>query len=68
LAQGLAESGDGLAKGNGQGMKYASLDSFLAEAGSVLAKGPLALVFAEDLVEVDTSLRHHLTQAFRMWP
>ena len=64
MAQGLTESGDGLAKGNGLGMKYASLDSFLAQAGSALAKGPLAVVFAEDLVEVDTTLRHHLTAGF----
>ncbi|MDZ4311786.1 MAG: hypothetical protein U1A24_14670 [Cypionkella sp.] len=45
-------------------MKYASLDQFLSEAKTVLAKGPLALVFAEDAVEVDTTIRHHLEAGF----
>jgi hypothetical protein len=39
-------------------MRYASLDDFLTTAGKSLAKGPLALVLAEDQVEVDTTLRH----------
>lgn len=45
-------------------MKYASLDQFLSEAKTALAKGPLALVFAEDAVEVDTTIRHHLEAGF----
>jgi hypothetical protein len=45
-------------------MKYASLNKFLSEAGPALAKGPLALVFAEDATEVDTTLRHHLAAGF----
>ena len=45
-------------------MKYTSLDQFLAEAKTVLAKGPVALVFAEDAVEVDTTIRHHLEAGF----
>lgn len=45
-------------------MKYASLDQFLAEAKPVLAKGPLALVFAEDAVEVESTIRHHLEAGF----
>ena len=45
-------------------MKYASLDQFLAEAKTALAKGPLALVFAEDAVEVETTIRHHLEAGF----
>ena len=45
-------------------MKYTSLDQFLAEAKGTFAKGPLALVFAEDAVEVDTTIRHHLEAGF----
>jgi hypothetical protein len=45
-------------------MKYRSLDQFLAEGKTALAKGPLALIFAEDAVEVDTTIRHHLEAGF----
>jgi hypothetical protein len=45
-------------------MKYASLDQFLSNGKAALAKGPLALVFAEDPVEVDTTLRHHIAAGF----
>ncbi|MES2433071.1 MAG: hypothetical protein V4586_04510 [Pseudomonadota bacterium] len=45
-------------------MKYTSLNQFLAEAKTALAKGPLALVFAEDAVEVNTTIRHHLEAGF----
>lgn len=45
-------------------MKYTSLNQFLAEAKTALAKGPLALVFAEDAVEVETTIRHHLEAGF----
>ena len=45
-------------------MKYAGLDQFLADGKAALVKGPLALVFAEDPVEVDTAVRHHLTAGF----
>jgi hypothetical protein len=45
-------------------MRYASLDEFLDKAKPTLAKGPLAIVFAEDPVEVDTTLRHHLNAGF----
>jgi hypothetical protein len=45
-------------------MNYASLDEFLDKAKPALAKGPLAIVFAEDQVEVDTTLRHHLDAGF----
>jgi len=52
------------AKANGQGMKYRSLDQFLAEGKAALAKGPVALIFAEDPVEVETTIRHHLEAGF----
>ena len=45
-------------------MRYSSLDQFLTDGKSALAKGPVALVFAEDPAEVDTTLRHHLTAGF----
>lgn len=45
-------------------MIFASLEHFLTEAKSAYAKGPLALIFAEDEVEVESSLRHHLAAGF----
>ena len=45
-------------------MNYPDLDSFLAAAKPVLAKGPLAIIIAEDEVEVATTLRHHLNAGF----
>jgi len=45
-------------------MKYPSLDHFLSTAKPVLAKGPIAIVMAEDAVEVDTTLRHNIAAGF----
>ena len=45
-------------------MRYISLPAFLEQGKAAFAKGPLALVFAEDRVEVDTTLRHHLAAGF----
>ena len=45
-------------------MRYASLSAFLEQGKAAFAKGPLALIFAEDPVEVDTTLRHHLAAGF----
>lgn len=45
-------------------MRYAGLPEFLASGKAALAKGPLAIVMAEDAVEVDTTLRHHLGIGF----
>jgi hypothetical protein len=45
-------------------MRYQSLENFLSTAKPVLAKGPIAVIMAEDPVEVDTSLRHHLAAGF----
>lgn len=45
-------------------MKYPSLEQFLSDGKAALAKGPVAVVFAEDPVEVDTTLRHHLNAGF----
>ena len=45
-------------------MRYGSLDQFVNEAGMALAKGPLAVVLAEDAVEVATTLQHNLDAGF----
>lgn len=46
-------------------MKFTSVATFLRDSKPLLAKGPIALVFAEDEVELDTTLRHHLQLGFR---
>lgn len=45
-------------------MQYPSLERFLRVAKSALAKGPVAMVFCEDEVEIDTTLRHHMQSGF----
>ena len=45
-------------------MKYTSFDHFLMTGKAVLAKDPVAVVLAEDAVEVNTTLRHHLAAGF----
>ena len=45
-------------------MYFASLDAFARSAHPALSKGPIAIVFAEDGVELDTTLRHHLDAGF----
>lgn len=45
-------------------MRYESLDEFLKDGASALAKGPVALIFVEDLVEVEATIRHHLKLRF----
>ncbi|MES0825887.1 hypothetical protein [Ruegeria sp. SCP11] len=46
-------------------MQYDTLDVFLNSGKSALAKGPVALIFAEDAVEVDSTIRHHLHLGFK---
>lgn len=46
-------------------MDYASLAAFLDQGKAVLAKGPVALILVEDLVEVESTIRHHLKAGFR---
>jgi len=46
-------------------MRYASLGAFLERGAPVLARGPVAMVFAEDQVEVASTLTHHLQAGFR---
>jgi hypothetical protein len=45
-------------------MNHASLDAFLSQVKPALVKGPLGLIFAEDAVEVATTVRHHLDAGF----
>lgn len=45
-------------------MRYPTLKDFLSTGQAALAKGPVAVILAEDDVEVDTTLRHHKTAGF----
>ena len=45
-------------------MTYTSISDFLTRGKAALAKGPVAMIFAEDEVEIDTTLRHHLQLGF----
>lgn len=46
-------------------MRHSSVNALLASAADTLAKGPLAVMLAEDAVEIDTSLAHLLKIGFR---
>jgi hypothetical protein len=46
-------------------MHYNDLDQFFERGKAALAKGPLAIVMAEDEVEIDSTLRHNLSTGFR---
>ncbi|MVO14953.1 glycosyltransferase family 2 protein [Parasedimentitalea huanghaiensis] len=45
-------------------MMYTSLDDFIDQSKDLLVKGPVALIFVEDEVEIATTLRHHLQTGF----
>ncbi|ARE82431.1 glycosyltransferase family 2 protein [Roseovarius mucosus] len=45
-------------------MTAPDLKTFLANPGKALAKGPIAMVFAEDESELNSTLRHHLDTGF----
>ncbi|NNF24142.1 MAG: hypothetical protein HKN63_04965 [Rhodobacteraceae bacterium] len=45
-------------------MRYNDLDHFLKKGRDALKKGPIALILVEDLVEVDTTIRHHQFAGF----
>jgi hypothetical protein len=47
-----------------QSMFHNDLDSFLKHDAAVLGRGPIALIFAEDAVELATTLRHHRHSGF----
>lgn len=46
-------------------MEYSSLRDFLRRGKPALAKGPVALIFVEDDVEIATTMRHHLQCGFK---
>ncbi len=46
-------------------LRYPDLTALLRTAPTTLAKGPVALIMAEDTTEVDSTLRHHLAAGFR---
>ena len=46
-------------------MDYPNLTSFIKSEGRSLAKGPIALLFIEDDVEVETTLDHHIKLGFK---
>ncbi len=46
-------------------MQYESLDHLLNSDRSILNKGPVALIFAEDDVELEGTLHHHLKLGFK---
>ena len=46
-------------------MRYPSLDAFTRAAGAVIGAGPAALIFVEDTVEVERTIRHHAGLGFR---
>lgn len=46
-------------------MDHISLQAFLETGKAVLAKGPIGVVLIEDLVEVDSTIRHQLDAGFR---
>jgi hypothetical protein len=46
-------------------MHYSSLSDFLSQGKAALAKGPVALIMAEDEVELDSTIRHHIDSGFK---
>jgi len=46
-------------------VRYRNLDDFLERGRSALARGPLALILAEDPTEVESTVRHHQRLGFR---
>ena len=44
---------------------YSSLTGFLTSGKSHLAKGPVAMIFVEDEIEIGSTLRHHVDLGFR---
>ncbi|MGV6811986.1 MAG: glycosyltransferase family 2 protein [Brevirhabdus sp.] len=45
-------------------MNSTDLDTYLASESLTGAKGPIGMIFVEDLVEVDSTIRHHLDMGF----
>lgn len=47
------------------GTVYSSLNAFLRQGRSALAKGPVAMIFVEDEVEIGSTIRHHIACGFK---
>lgn len=48
-------------------MDYPNLKAFISSEGAQLCKGPVALLFIEDDVEVESTLDHHINLGFKRW-
>ncbi len=46
-------------------MRFNTLSAFLSAKPEAFLRGPSAMIFAEDPVEIDSTLRHHLDAGFR---
>lgn len=46
-------------------MLYGSLEAFLSSGRAALRRGPVAMILVEDLVEVESTIRHHLQAGFQ---
>lgn len=46
-------------------MQFTSFKDLHSSAPELIAKGPIALIFVEDEVEIDTTLRHHVELGFK---
>ncbi len=46
-------------------MRYGSLEEFLKNGRAALARGPVAMILAEDPVEVETTVVHHQMAGFK---
>ena len=46
-------------------VEYKGLDDFLSKSRNLLQTGPIAMIFAEDWTEVNSSINHHLAAEFR---
>ncbi len=46
-------------------MSAQNLKAFVTAPGPALTDGPIALIFAEDEVELDSTLRHHMAMGFK---
>ncbi|TQS71677.1 hypothetical protein ERN12_11725 [Rhodobacteraceae bacterium] len=45
-------------------MHFSHLDALTTDGAPILQKGPIALIFIEDAVEVESTLRHHVACGF----
>lgn len=46
-------------------MRFSSLSEFLDRGKDLLARGPVALIFVEDLVEIESTIRYHQLTGFK---